>query len=173
MTWEYWICLYTQTHCTARGLRTSTIAAYRKTLEQFREYVRLQQGDVEPGRVTARHVLEYVNHLRRDRHNGDAAVGRQVTILKNFYRAIVAMGHLEPAANPLAHFPKLKAKPAQAADGAVRGRSSTSAGQPAEGHCLGPARSCHPGVAVRHGHSRFGVRDTWRKTWTWRRARFA
>ena len=111
MTWEYWICLYTQTHCTARGLRTSTIAAYRKTLDQFREYVRFQQGDVEPGQVTARHVLEYVNHLRQDRHNGDSAVGRQVTILKNFYRAIVAMGHLEPAANPLAHFPKLKAKP--------------------------------------------------------------
>ena len=61
--------------------------------------------------MTARHVLEYVNHLRRDRHNGDSAVGRQVTILKNFYCAIVAMGHLEPAANPLAHFPKLKAKP--------------------------------------------------------------
>ena len=111
MTWEYWICLYTQTHCTARGLRASTIAAYRKTLDQFREYGRFQQGDVEPGLVTARHVLEYVNHLRRDRHNGDSAVGRQVTILKNFYRAIVAMGHLEPAANPLAHFPKLKAKP--------------------------------------------------------------
>ncbi len=111
MTWEYWICLYTQTHCTARGLRASTIAAYRKALDQFREYVRFQQGDVEPGQVTARHVLEYVNHLRRDRHNGDSAVGRQVTILKNFYRAIVAMGHLEPAANPLAHFPKLKAKP--------------------------------------------------------------
>lgn len=111
MTWEYWICLYTQTHCTARGLRTSTIAAYEKTLEQFRAYVRLRQGDVEPGQITARHVLEYVNYLRHDRHNGDSAVGRQVTILKNFYRAIVAMGHLEPAANPLAHFPKLKAKP--------------------------------------------------------------
>ncbi len=95
----------------ARGLRTSTIAAYQKTLEQFREYVRLRQDDVEPGQVTARHVLEYVNHLRHDRHNGDSAVGRQVTVLKNFYRAIVAMGHLEPAANPLAHFPKLKAKP--------------------------------------------------------------
>jgi len=111
MTWEYWICLYTRTHCTARGLRTSTIAAYQKTLEQFREYIRLRQGDVEPGQVTARHVLEYVNHLRQDRHNGDSAVNRQVTILKNFYRAIVAMGHLEPAANPLAHFPKMKAKP--------------------------------------------------------------
>ena len=111
MTWEYWICLYTQTHCAARGLRTSTIAAYQKTLEQFHEYVRLQQGNIEPGQVTARHVLEYVNHLRHDRHNGDSAVGRQVTVLKHFYRAIVAMGHLEPAANPLAHFPKLKAKP--------------------------------------------------------------
>jgi site-specific recombinase XerD len=32
-------------------------------------------------------------------------------VLKNFYRAIVAMGHLEPTANPLAHFPKMKAKP--------------------------------------------------------------
>jgi integrase/recombinase XerD len=111
MTWEYWICLYTRTHCAARGLRTSTIAAYQKTLEQFHEYIRLQQSDVEPGLVTARHVLEYVNHLRQDRHNGDSAVNRQVTVLKNFYRAIVAMGHLEPAANPLAHFPKMKAKP--------------------------------------------------------------
>ena len=91
MTWEYWICLYTRTHCAARGLRASTIGAYQKTLEQFREYIRLQQGDVEPGLVTARHVLEYVNHLRQDRHNGDSAVNRQVTVLKNFYRAIVAM----------------------------------------------------------------------------------
>ena len=111
MTWEYWICLFTQTHCAARGLRTSTIAAYEKTLQQFHEYVRLHQNDVGPQQITARHVLEYVNHLRNDRRNGDAAVERQVTILKNFYRAIVAMGHLEPAANPLAHFPKLKAKP--------------------------------------------------------------
>ena len=111
MTWEYWICLYTKTYCAARGLRSTTIAAYQKTLEQFHEYVRLRQGNLEPGQVTARHVLEYVNHLRHDRDNGDSAVGRQVTVLKNFYRAIVAMGHLEPAANPLAHFPKLKAKP--------------------------------------------------------------
>jgi integrase/recombinase XerD len=111
MTWEYWICLYTRTYCAARGLRTTTIAAYQKTLEQFREYIRVHQGDVEPDLVTARHVLEYVNHLRQVRHNGDSAVNRQVTVLKNFYRAIVAMGHLEPAANPLAHFPKMKAKP--------------------------------------------------------------
>jgi integrase/recombinase XerD len=111
MTWDYWICLYTRTHCAARGLRTTTIAAYQKTLEQFHEYVRLRHDNLGPGQVTARHVLEYVTHLREDRQNGDSAVGRQVTILKNFYRAIVAMGHLEPAGNPLAHFPKLRATP--------------------------------------------------------------
>lgn len=33
------------------------------------------------------------------------------TVLRNFYRAIVAMGHLEPAQNPMAHFPKIKAAP--------------------------------------------------------------
>ena len=159
MTWEYWICLYTQTHCAARGLRTSTIAAYQKTLEQFREYVRLRQGDVEPGQVTARHVLEYVNHLRHDRHNGDSAVGRQVTILKNFYRAIVAMGHLEPAANPLAHFPKLKAKPRKLPTVLSARGSPASAGQSAEGYRLGFARPGDSGVVVRHGDSCLGVRD--------------
>jgi integrase/recombinase XerD len=111
VTWDYWICLYIQTHCTARGLRASTIAAYRKILEEFRQYVCGRETDLEPGQVTPRHVLEYINHLRHDRHNGDSAVVRQVTVLKNFYRAIVAMGHLEPAANPMAHFPRMKAKP--------------------------------------------------------------
>ena len=36
-------------------------------------------------------------------------------MLRNFYRAIVAMGHLEPRQNPMAHFPKIKAGAAQAA----------------------------------------------------------
>ncbi len=159
MTWEYWICLYTRTHCTARGLRASTIAAYQKTLEQFREYVRLRQGDVEPGQVTARHVLEYVNYLRQERHNGDAAVNRQVTVLKNFYRAIVAMGHLEPAANPLRALPEDEGQAAQAARRVVGRGSPESAGQSTEGYCSGLARSGDPGVVIRHGDPRLGVRD--------------
>jgi site-specific recombinase XerD len=110
MTWQYWICLYTGTHCTARGLRSSTIAAYRATLEQFRAYVEVRLTDRAPDQVTACDVLGYLEHLRRERDNGDAAVNRQATILKNFYRAIVAMGHLEPRANPMAHFPRLKAR---------------------------------------------------------------
>lgn len=111
MIWDYWICLYTQTHCIARGLSPHTIAAYAATLAQFRAYVHAHLADRGPDQVTARDVLEYIEHLRRVRDNGAAAVNRQVTILKNFYRAIVAMGHLEPRANPMAHFPSIKASP--------------------------------------------------------------
>lgn len=110
MMWDYWICLYTQTHCTARGLRPLTIAAYRAALQQFRAYVQVRLPDRSPDQITVADVLQYLEYLRRERHNGDAAVNRQATILKNFYRAIVALGHLLPAANPLAHLPKIKAR---------------------------------------------------------------
>ena len=111
MKWDYWVCLYTRTHCAARGLSPNTIAAYDSTLQQFRAYVQEHLEGRGPDQITARDVLEYIEHLRRERDNGDAAVNRQVTILKNFYRAIVAMGHLEPRANPMAHFPHIKASP--------------------------------------------------------------
>lgn len=109
MKWEYLICLYTETHCTARGLRNTTIGAYKATLVQFRDYTRIRTKIANPDQVTARHVLEYLEYLRTERGNNAAAVNRQVVILKNFYRAIVAMGHLEPEQNPLVHFPKIKA----------------------------------------------------------------
>jgi site-specific recombinase XerD len=109
MKWDYWITLYVQTHCTARGLRTSSITAYQATLKGFREYVREHLPEHGPEQITARDVLEYLDHLRRERDNGASAINRQVTVLRNFYRALVAMGHLEPRDNPLAHFPKVKA----------------------------------------------------------------
>jgi integrase/recombinase XerD len=109
MTWNYWITLFTGTHCVARGLRANTIVAYRQTLYQFRSYVEMRLADKAPGAVTACDVLQYVEHLRVERSNGACAVNRQVTILKTFYRAIVAMGHLAPADNPMAMFPKIKA----------------------------------------------------------------
>lgn len=109
MNWDYWITLYLQTHCTARGLRPSSIDAYQATLKGFREYVRWRLKDIGPQQITPRDVLEYLDYLRRERDNGASAVNRQVTVLRNFYRAIVAMGHLEARANPLAYFPKIKA----------------------------------------------------------------
>jgi len=116
MKWGYWICLFTETHCAARGLRPSTIAAYKATLYQFRGYIEVQADDINPDQISARHVLEYIEYLRRERNNNAAAINRQVTILKNFYKAIVAMGHLEPSDNPLSHFPKIKAQPRKLPD---------------------------------------------------------
>jgi site-specific recombinase XerD len=111
MKWDYWIALYLQTHCTARGLRPNTISAYEATLNGFREYVRWRLEGCGPDEITSRDVLEYVDYLRKERDNGDAAVNRQVTVLRGFYRAIVAMGHLEMRDNPMAYFPKLRAQP--------------------------------------------------------------
>lgn len=111
MTWQYWLALFLDTHCVARGLRASTIAAYRDALAQFKEWCLLRPDPLPPQAVAARDVLAYLEYLRRERDNGDAAVNRAVTILRSFYRAIVAMGHLAPDANPLAGFPTVKAAP--------------------------------------------------------------
>ncbi len=109
MKWDYWIKLYLETHCTARGLRTSSISAYQATLAGFHEYAAGHWSERGPEQITARDVLEYLDYLRRERDNGASAVNRQVTVLRNFYRAIVALGHWEPRNNPMANFPKIKA----------------------------------------------------------------
>jgi len=111
MKWDYWVCLYTGIHCTGRGLRATTIAAYQATLRQFRDYLHVRYDRLAPDEVRVRHVLEYLQHLRVARDNSDSAVNRQVVILKSFYRAMVAMGHLVPEDNPLVHFPKIKSAP--------------------------------------------------------------
>jgi site-specific recombinase XerD len=108
MMWDYWICLYTQTHCVARGLRPLTISAYKAALMQFQAYVEVRLEGIAPDQVSAKQVLQYLEHLRRERNNGDSALNRTATILKNFYRAMVAMGHLDHAANPMSQFPRLK-----------------------------------------------------------------
>ena len=111
MKWNYWISLYTRTHCVARGLRPATIEAYFAALEQFRAYARFRLKDCTPDQVSAADVLGYLEHLRTDRRNGDSAINRTVVILRGFYRAIAAMGHLDPNANPMAGFPTIKAVP--------------------------------------------------------------
>jgi integrase/recombinase XerD len=111
MKWDYWIALYLQTHCTARGLRALTIQAYEATLKGFRHYARERWPERGPDQLSACEILQYLEYLRKERNNGASALNRQTTVLRNFYRAIVAMGHLEPRQNPMAHFPKIKAAP--------------------------------------------------------------
>jgi site-specific recombinase XerD len=111
MKWDYWIGLYVNTHCMARGLRALTIRAYEATLKGFRQYAQQRWPERGPDQLKACDILEYLEYLRRARDNGASALNRQATVLRNFYRAVVAMGHLAPGENPMAHFPKIKAAP--------------------------------------------------------------
>jgi site-specific recombinase XerD len=111
MAWSYWISLYIRTHCVARGRRTLTLAAYEVSLKQFSEWIRMTCADRPPNQVSARDVLEYIQHLRDARDNGDSNVNRAVVVVRSFYRAIVAMGYLEPSENPMAGFPTINAVP--------------------------------------------------------------
>jgi integrase/recombinase XerD len=109
MKWDYWIALYLNTHCTARGLRALTIKAYEATLKGFQRYAQERWPERGPDLLSVVEILQYLDYLRKERCNGASALNRQATVLRNFYRAIVAMGHLEPRQNPMAHFPKIKA----------------------------------------------------------------
>lgn len=111
MKWSFWIALYIRTHCVARGLRPLTLAAYEDSLKQFSQWVRVTHSDRSPDLVTARDVLQYLQHLREDRGNGDSAVNRAVVVLRRFYRAMVAMGYLDHQADPMRGFPTIRAVP--------------------------------------------------------------
>ena len=66
MTWDYWIRLYIETWCVARGLRPKTLVAYEMTLKMFRDYVKVRLDDKDPDAIVARDVLEYIEYLRRE-----------------------------------------------------------------------------------------------------------
>jgi len=108
VTWDLWIDLYCETWCVGRHLQPSTIKAYRDALLQFKRWAEAKYGIIEPTRITTRIALEYVVHLREDRKNGDSAVHRAITILKEFYAAMVSFGHLDPRDDPMAGFPRMR-----------------------------------------------------------------
>jgi site-specific recombinase XerD len=110
MKWDYWLTLYIRTHCAARGLSSGTMAAYQADLGHFRAWVEVRHGK-DPDEVTPAEVMSYVTYLRKERCNGESRVSRVVVVLRCFYRAMVAMGQLEHARNPMLVFPRLRAQP--------------------------------------------------------------
>jgi integrase/recombinase XerD len=109
MKWDCYFSAYLEHHCGARGLQPKTIQAYRETLKIFKDYIVSRFNNTPPDKVKTKDILGYVEYLRQERKNQDAAVNRNVTIIRNFYRALAAMEYLEQRDNPMAGFPKLKA----------------------------------------------------------------
>jgi len=114
-----------------------TLVAYEMTLKMFRDYVKVRLDDKDPDAIVARDVLEYIEYLRRERRNGAAAVNRQVTVVRRFYQAIVAMGHLSPERNPMAHFPKVKSVQRKFRETLTEAEVSTFIATPENGTVLG------------------------------------
>ena len=137
MKWSFWIELYIRTHCVARGLRPLTLVAYENTLKQFHQWVRVKYGDRAPDEITAHDVLNYVQYLREVRDNGASAVNRTVVVLRRFYCAMLAMGYLEPSANPLANFPSIKAAPRKLPTSLSREQVSRLLAEPKPGTIIG------------------------------------
>jgi site-specific recombinase XerD len=137
MKWDYWIALYIETHCVARGLRPLTLQAYAATLKGFRQYALERLPEKGPDQLSACDILQYLEYLRKERDNGASALNRQTTVLRNFYRVIVAMGHLEPRQNPMAHFPKIKPAPRKLPATLTRAEVSTLLDHPENDTVLG------------------------------------
>lgn len=110
MKWDYWLTLYIQTHCVARGLSAQTIAAYQADLNHFRAWVDVRL-EKDPDELTASEIMAYVTYLRKERCNGEARVSRIVVVLRGFYKAMVAMGQLDQPQNPMLAFPRLRTLP--------------------------------------------------------------
>jgi site-specific recombinase XerD len=108
MRWEYAINLYVEKFCMVRGLASRTQAAYARTLMMFAQYA-VKKERIAPEEVTSNDIIDYIEYLRKERGNGNSAVNRAVTIVKNFYSALVAMDYLDPRLDPSRSLPKLKA----------------------------------------------------------------
>ena len=137
MKWDYWIGHYINTHCVARGLRALTIQAYDATLKGFKEYAKKQWPERGPDQLAAVDILHYLEYRRKEHDNGAAAINRLSTVLRNFYRGMVAMGHLEPRQNPMAYFPKIKAAPRKLPVALERGEIRRLLDQPGKDTVLG------------------------------------
>ena len=110
MKWEYWFQLYLEKYCVAKGLRSSSISGYKRTLERFHMWAQVRLGkEIEPNEISTNHIIDFIKFLRDEKNNGDCAVNSQIVCVRMFYRAMVAMGQIEYGKSPIHHLPSLKA----------------------------------------------------------------
>lgn len=86
---------YLANHDFAAGTRRLIVIDIRQFAKWF---TRTNQEPFVVGRVTVRDVLDYRDHLRRDKGQAVSTVNRSLVLLRRFFKWLVEQGHL--AANP-------------------------------------------------------------------------
>lgn len=92
---------------TERGLADSTVAAYRRDLEQYRRYLS-ELGLASMEDVVTVHVTGFVG-LLRELGAADSTVSRKVAAIRGLHRFLVVEEHLEQDATALLESPRRKA----------------------------------------------------------------
>lgn len=114
MKWEYWSHLFLNRYCTAKGLQPKTIESYRDILDEFQKYVANHLEQKLPDEITSGMLCDYIEFLKKSRTNGQATLNKKVTVIRVFYRAMVALEEIVPGKDPCAKLPRLK-KPSEKA----------------------------------------------------------
>jgi site-specific recombinase XerD len=108
MKWDLFRILFLEKFCTARGLSAKTIATYSEALIEFEKYLVDLKNGPTPEKLTTVDICDYIQYLREQRGNGHATVNKKATVLRVFYRAMVALEMLQPNQDPCVRLPKLK-----------------------------------------------------------------
>ncbi len=77
-----------------RGLAANTLAAYRRDLARYQEFLG-SVGVVRLADVTDRHVAEFLAWLREEVALAEASIGRTIVSVRRFHVFCVAEGHTE------------------------------------------------------------------------------
>jgi site-specific recombinase XerD len=108
MKWELFRELFLGKLCTARGLSGKTINSYGEALDEFKQYLDRHKSELTPESISTADVCDYIEHLRKNKLNGQATVNRKITTLRSFFKAMVALDELEPNQDPCARLPRMK-----------------------------------------------------------------
>jgi site-specific recombinase XerD len=115
MKWIFYIDMFLNKYCLARGLQPKTIVTYAEVLEEFKTFAATRRIE-GPEDATTAQICEYIDHLKQVRENGLATMNRKVTVLRSFYRALVAMEEIGPGQDPCVRLPRMKAPQERAGD---------------------------------------------------------
>ncbi|MBC8551555.1 MAG: tyrosine-type recombinase/integrase [Candidatus Brocadiales bacterium] len=116
MQWTYWVDRYVHNYCVVKGLTYASIKTYEDVLGTFKVFMNDRKLRDSPRVVSISDIFEYLEHLKKERGNGQGTVCKHSGIIRNFYRGLVGLGYLEYYENPMRDFKRVKPAPQKLKD---------------------------------------------------------